>query len=218
MTTLTPVTSKRETTGWRIRSARMALGLNQSEFGASVGLEQHTISNLELDRRPPTTDELREISAFTGRTVAWFVGEPETMRRRSIREQMAEWLEEVPKEIPIYDQEAHAGFGGAVIDYTWIDTEANVGKTLAGVYIRGRCLEPEISAGDVVIVDRDMTAQNGDVIVAFYEEVGLRIGRVSFATREHQLQNGDGIFRLKMEQIQGVVIEVRKKLGRFKSR
>lgn len=211
----------RKETGERLRAARERVGMFQADAARSIGKDENGqtwLSKAERGLIPVSPEDLLALARLYGTTVGKLLNEPQDSPRRPLSEQMVEWLEEVPREIPVYDQEAHAGFAASVIDYTWIDTEAYLGKNLAGVYIRGSCMEPEISAGDVAIVDRDATAQNGDVIVAFYEDTGLRIGRLSVATRGHQLLNGDGNHPLDLEQIQGVVVEVRKKLGRFKGR
>lgn len=72
-------------------------------------------------------------------------------------------------------------------------------------------MEPEISDGNIVIVDRDLPGEDGDIVLCLIGNE-LVIGRVETEGGECFLRNNDEKVRLGDCQASAVVIEVIKRL------
>lgn len=58
----------------RLKLARQEKGMNQKDFGASVGLTQRAISNYEVGIREPSLATLARFSKKLQRPIGWFLG------------------------------------------------------------------------------------------------------------------------------------------------
>ncbi len=61
----------------KIRTARIEVGLSQTDLGGAIGLSDKSISAYEKGRAIPPIDKLRKISHATHRPLRYFTGETE---------------------------------------------------------------------------------------------------------------------------------------------
>lgn len=66
--------------GERIKAARLELGLTQEQLGAAFGRVQTWVREMESGRAAPQPYMLAALAAASGRSVAWFFGEPDRGR------------------------------------------------------------------------------------------------------------------------------------------
>jgi phage repressor protein C with HTH and peptisase S24 domain len=170
------------------------------------------LSRIETGARGITTEDLAELARVYGASVSQLIGEPERTddRPRTFRQRLSEWLVDAPLEVPVYDQEAHAGFGpGAqILDYAYWAPARAAGRNIVAVKVRGDCLIPEVRPGDIVFIDREKAWRAGNlVVVSVLDELHIcrvektRAGIVVFA-------NNDGVYREDNARIEGVVIHI----------
>ncbi|POZ59103.1 hypothetical protein C1O63_1439 [Dehalococcoides mccartyi] len=72
-------------------------------------------------------------------------------------------------------------------------------------------MEPKIENGDIVIVDRDMVPERGDIVLCLIDDE-LRVAKIIEHNGEYTLKNGEGIHSIKECQAIAVIIEVTKRL------
>ncbi|MBA7645675.1 hypothetical protein ES703_53433 [subsurface metagenome] len=114
--------------------------------------------------------------------------------------------------VPVYeDFPFHAGSPVEPVDHVPIVKERARGRNLEGYIARGNCLEPEISDGNIIIVDRDGQIDNGDIVAALVDDM-LHLGRLRKIADELWLESNHGRFKLEEAQVVAPIIEVRRKL------
>jgi SOS-response transcriptional repressor LexA len=152
-------------------------GLTQTELGRLVGVCQSTVSSwLQGAKRPRGAAVLR-LAQLSGcstsevrRLVGWGDGTPPISRPTSLRRRAQEarrLLDELPLEVQVYDTlPVHAGSGGVPLDVVYLPPCAGPAapRRVVGLTVHGDCMEPAISAGDVVVVDLEETVLDGDVV------------------------------------------------------
>lgn len=79
--------------GEQIKALRKFFGLNQTEFGAKIGLKGSSVSNYEVDRVSVPDAVILSICREYGCDVTWLrTGEGEMFRPRNHREQVVDYL------------------------------------------------------------------------------------------------------------------------------
>jgi len=186
---------------WRIKIARDEAGLSQKALGEAVGKSRETILNWEDGKTEPSETFIEKISQKCNSNLNWLLTgqEPEsalkTGKRHSgislgeggLNEPLGDMSEFVF--VPRYDVNAFAGDGGVVdqelvqdvlayrIDF--IRDELGISnKSLAVVTVSGNSMEPEICAGDTLLVnlaDKNLTS---DGIYVINYDGGLIVKRV----------------------------------------
>ena len=100
------------TTGRRIASARIALGLDQKGFAELIGANLYTLRDWEQGRHEPRLPMLRKIAAATGKPVAWFLnGQPHE------QPELREMLERTERELGRIRQQLEGGEQSATIEF-----------------------------------------------------------------------------------------------------
>lgn len=80
----------------RIKELRKALRLNQTEFGAKIGLSQGAITGYESGIRSPSDAVILSICRTYGASEAWLrYGDGEMFPKRSINEEIALFLSDI---------------------------------------------------------------------------------------------------------------------------
>jgi len=79
--------------GKRIREARQARGLTQSELAEIIGMSDKSVSALEVGRVEPSITQMQAISAATDMPIGAFTGEKAGMLEARFSSLMAEFDE-----------------------------------------------------------------------------------------------------------------------------
>ncbi|MDM7321249.1 MAG: XRE family transcriptional regulator [Fervidobacterium sp.] len=154
--------------GERIRQARLSLGLSQAELAKLVGVSERTIRNYESGeiKKP---HHLHKIAKVLKVSPDWLLKGVGTLPEKQ---------EISPTAVILYypNVVVSAGFGAineneesirlyidkALLELLNIHTSHN----LILVRVSGDSMEPLISHGDYIIVERTQKARNGEVIIA----------------------------------------------------
>ncbi|AQU06031.1 LexA family transcriptional regulator [Dehalococcoides mccartyi] len=208
----------------KIKSLRVARGWSQQQLADKVGVPRTNISQLEQGRRPNPSvdklmqfanvfniniDELYEALGISNSTTAIPLSRPESPEEILERLRLA-----TPMSIPVYSEfRAHAGNTGfAPVDYIYRTRVREAPRhNIESYIVSGKCMEPKIENGDIVIVDRDMVPEIGDIVLCLIDDE-LRVAKIIEQNGECILKNGQGVHSIKECQAIAVIIEVNKKL------
>lgn len=92
------MTKERRSYGERIREARRAARLSQSELARALGISDRTISSYEKGRNMPPVEKLQKIADETNYSLQFFVGENDPMVQvRRMLIEMNDQLAEIKK-------------------------------------------------------------------------------------------------------------------------
>ena len=176
-------------------------------------MEQPTVSDLERCIRPPTGEEALALAQALRVSVGWLLGEPERSPQLSIRERAAEWAEEIPHEIPVIDQEAHAGLDAdaPILGHAYWPESMIRGRNIIGLRVHCNRVSPDIKPGDTVFVDRDGTAAPGNFVFACVEDK-MHLWRTEWRSDRLWLINNETDMPADEVQIEGVVIQLNRAL------
>lgn len=134
-----------------LSNRRKALGLTQAELGKKLKLSESTISLYESGKRFPDLSTLKAISTVLQTPISILMGE-------KIKGVKIPVLGTVPAGIPL---EAITD----IVDYEEISPAlASCGDYFA-LKIKGNSMSPRICDGDIVIVKKQESVDNGDVAI-----------------------------------------------------
>lgn len=145
----------------RLSEALRIRNMSPAELSKKIGVNEGTISNYRKGKYEPKQIRLEEIASALRVSIAWLMGNdvpmnlPHTPSKNSV---MIPVLGSVPAGIPIEAVED-------IIDYEEISAEMARAGEYFGLRIRGNSMEPKISEGDVVIVRKQETVENGQIAV-----------------------------------------------------
>jgi len=90
--------------------------------------------------------------------------------------------------------------------------EGENAQDLEAYPVRGDCLTPEICDGDIVIINKSLTSEDGDIVIAPW----MRIAAYYRINQDGQpyLKNGSGIYKIPSEATCKVVVGVNRKLNK----
>ncbi len=92
---------------------------------------------------------------------------PPERQELSPKDAILEALADFPVAVPVQEQLVSAGEGRtASMDRIYLAPAKAAGRNIIAVRVRGFSMEPTISEGDTIIVDRDAAAQPNDIVVA----------------------------------------------------
>ena len=118
----------------------------------------------------------------------------------------------LPATVPMYeDFPFHAGEPVEPMDYLAMVRDRVRGRNLEGYITRGKCLEPHIGDGDIIIVDRDGQVDIGNIVACLCGGE-LYLGRLRRIADELWLENNKDRIKLDACQVAAPVVEVRKRL------
>ncbi|UFS71555.1 XRE family transcriptional regulator [Geomonas sp. RF6] len=143
--------------GARLRSARLALGLTQKEFAASLGIVQGFLSGIECGKKYPSDTLLIALTHCYGINAGWlsdgsgemFSGRAPAPRHKGI----APLLHTIPEEFP----PAAAG-----AEYV---TLPNLPDGCYAIVCYGDFMAPTIRDGDLVIFAPEGEKKSGDILL-----------------------------------------------------
>jgi len=168
----------------RLKQLRQTKGLNQKELAALINSTRETVSAYENGRVQPPPFMLEKIATVLNTSIDYLLGLTDDPRPTF------EILRQDVRRVPVYNGVC-AGIAGSypdgstVIDYIFIPEKS---PGMFGVKVYGDSMTPEISEGDYVIVDPNLSYVSGDRVVVimmdtppqafvkiFREQNGIRI-------------------------------------------
>jgi transcriptional regulator with XRE-family HTH domain len=188
--------------GLKIKEMREAKGWTQEELAQRSGLSRPHIAKIEAgglkESYKSTVNKLARAFNLTpselDRIISGVIQQrPETPEDLWERLRLAS-----PVSVPVYeDFGLHAPGGQDLVEYVYrARTKMPKSANIEGFIVHGKCLEPEISDGNVVIVDRDAAMDPGDIIACIVDG-RLHIGRLRQIAGELWLENNDGRYPFK---------------------
>jgi repressor LexA len=205
------------TVGEVVKRLREERGWTQQQLSAYSGLSRSYISLLEIGEIEKPSGKVmgRLAQAFRmsledlHRAVGYLPGEG--LRPRGIDEILDEARAAAPLAIPVVEQPASAGPGQVVLDYVYMSPREGRHRNLVAVPVKGSCMAPRIEEGDIVVVDRGASPQDGQVVVATVEnEVLVKRFYRHRDYIELRPDHGEPV-KASEAQIVGVVIQIVKR-------
>lgn len=203
-----------ETFGDWLRLALDKKGWSQGQLAIRVGVSPSTVSRWLTGGRPDPEyagrlakafgEPLAKVYAVAGHPADYAPPERQPL---SQRDATIEFLSRQPIEIPIVEQLASAGAGQQVLDYVYLPPSRATSRNLIGVRVKGQSMEPDILDGDTLIIDREIEARPGHIVVAtvgdetFVKRLEKKAGHLVLTGNNGAMPGDDA-------EIAGVVIQV----------
>lgn len=150
---------KSSNVGYRIFEARKNKKITRKEIADFLGVHETTIKRYEDgDTKKLPTDRLEKIAKYLNTSIDYLMGW-EDEAKESNQGIKIPVLGAVPAGIPITAIED-------IIDYEEIPQSWSNQGDFFGLRIKGNSMYPKLENGDVVIVKKQSTADNGDVVIA----------------------------------------------------
>ncbi|BCD61726.1 repressor LexA [Nitratiruptor phage NrS-5] len=157
-----------------IRRAREKKGLSQEELAKILGVSRVAITNYELEKNPPTYENVKKLSEILDIPEQFLFDKSKTLDiiKKAIQDKDPDALSFLKSqypaisetiEVPLLNHEVSAGHGiepfeTEVIDTLLIDKEKLLPEyppeRLKGLKVRGNSMEPYVKNGDIVIMYR----------------------------------------------------------------
>ena len=166
--------------GGRLKQARELLGHGQRQFAGIIEIPLPSIKDYEGGKSIPGGEALARY-AMLGFNLRWLLRDEGDPLVEVARSGSAVHRVEQPRAgyvyLPLYEVHASAGCGAIieteqVVDLLafkedWLRQELNAGPgDVALLFVTGRSMEPDLRAGDVIMIDRrDTTAQREAIYV-----------------------------------------------------
>ena len=199
----------------RLKEARKAKNLTQSEVASLIGISQNGLSNWETGRTKVDSATLQRLADLYEVTADYLLGKGSEITQKAIRVPI---LGSVPAGIPL---EAIQD----IIDWEELpQSMAAGGKEYFGLQVKGDSMWPDYLPGDVVILQRTPVCSSGDVCVVYVngDEATLKEVRLNDADKtltlvpRNQNYPPRAFTRKEIQElpvtIAGVVVELRRKI------
>ncbi len=199
----------------RLKEARKAKNLTQSEVASLIGISQNGLSNWETGRTKVDSATLQRLADLYEVTADYLLGKGSEITQKAIRVPI---LGSVPAGIPL---EAIQD----IIDWEELpQSMAAGGKEYFGLQVKGDSMWPDYLPGDVVILQRTPVCSSGDVCVVYVngDEATLKEVRLNDADKTLTLVPRNQNYpprtftRKEIQElpvtIAGVVVELRRKI------
>lgn len=144
----------------RLKELRKQAKLSQTELAKIFNVAQNTLSNWENGNRMIDMTTAIEIAKFFNVSVDYLLGRDETPVPSP--QSSGTWipvLGKVQAGIPVDAVQE-------IIDYEDISNITKNASDYFALQIKGSSMEPRFCAGDVVIVKKQNTAEDGDIVIA----------------------------------------------------
>lgn len=200
----------------RIKELRAKNNIKQAELAAAIKVSQAALSGYETEKYEADLDTYRRIADFFKVSLGYLLGTDDT----SAAVLRIPVLGSVPAGIPLEAIED-------IIDWEELpQSMAAGGKEYFALQVQGDSMYPDYLPGDVVIVQKTPVCSSGDDCVVYVNgyDATLKQVRLNDADRSLTLQprntsyNPRTYTRQEIEElpvtIAGVVVELRRKLGR----
>ena len=149
----------------RLKELRIEKKLNQRELAEKLMIAPSTISMYENGNREPNFEILEQLADFFNVDLNYLLGKTDKTTKLIFDTENQNQgikvpvLGAVPAGIPITAIED-------IIDYEEIPQSWSNQGDFFGLRIKGNSMYPKLENGDVVIVKKQSTADNGDVVIA----------------------------------------------------
>lgn len=153
----------------RLKSLRKERGVSQTALATALGLTQQAVGKWETGRSTPDPQTLAQLASYFSVTADVLLGretEPAALPQGvQPYETAGQYL------IPVIGT-VRAGFGALAFEEDYGEEYANVKDPDNYFYliVKGDSMEPKISDGDLALVRRQSTLDNGDLGVMVYGE------------------------------------------------
>ena len=207
--------------GRKIRELRAERGWTQNELAKRSGVDRTTIASIETGKvaNPSAETFIKLARAFSVRLeelhhIAGYIDSNVLLRvhKETLEEILDRFRIVMPSTVPIYaDFPFHAGKPVEPMDYIPVVKDRAKGRNLEGYITHGKCLEPEVKDGDIIIIDREGEIEQGDIIACLVNDE-IHLARLRKIADEIWIENNHGRIKLEECQVAAPVIEVRRRL------
>jgi transcriptional regulator with XRE-family HTH domain len=200
-----------ETIGQKLKKLREAAGLSKAELARRAGdITREYIYQIESGRAPGniTVDKVESLARGLGVSPNVFFNDESTYTPLSEKLRLNDVVA-----YPVYTEFPHHAGEDAVepLDYIYRRANKEAGKQIECYIVRGTCLEPVVYDGDTIIVDRDGSIDNGDIVACMLDGE-LHIAKLKKYDGELWMENNHGRRKLQDCGASAVVIEVIRRL------
>ena len=144
----------------RLKKLREEKNMSQYVFAKDFGIAQSTVGGWESGKREPNFETMQKLADYFNVSVDYLLGRDETPV--SSPQSSGTWipvLGHVQAGIPVEAVQD-------IIDYEDISNITKDPSDYFALQIKGSSMEPRFCAGDVVIVKKQNTAEDGDIVIA----------------------------------------------------
>lgn len=153
----------------RLKNARTSKGMTQTDVAKKIFISQAAYSKYETGAASPNPETLAKLADVLDVSVSYLLGKPsDAPQKNKVRVPV---LGRVAAGIPIEAIED-------IIDYEDLDAEEFGDGEYFGLLIKGHSMEPKISDGDIVIVRRQDTIEDGEIGVVLVNGDEATVKRV----------------------------------------
>lgn len=199
----------------RLRELRENLGKMQKVVAYELGIAPNTYSQYESGKREPDRKTLIKIADYFNTSTDYILGRD--VSTRPLDDKNGVW-------IPVLGQ-VQAGLPTTavenIIDYEQISRDMSDAGEFFALRVKGDSMEPKFTEGDVVIVRKQSTASDGDIVIALVNGDDATIKKIKIRPEgiiltplnsqyEPMFYNNDEIETLPVTII-GKVVELRAK-------
>lgn len=156
-----------------LRQLRIQNELTQGELGKRLGISTSAVGMYERGEREPDFEKLERIASYFSVNMNFLLGKEVIVSNNSIVGIKIPVLGKVAAGIPITAVEN-------ILDYEEISTEMASSGDYVALQIKGRSMEPRMWEGDVVIVRKQDTVENGEIAVVMVDGGEATVKKVQF--------------------------------------
>ena len=151
----------------RLKELRKLNGLSQAALSSLLGVTQQAVGKWETGRSTPDPQTLARVAAYFKVSTDYLLGCAPALITSAVA--AADGPREFP--IPIIGT-VRAGFGAFAFEEDYGEEYARVKDPGSYFYllVKGDSMEPRISDGDLALVHRQPTLENGDLGVVIFGE------------------------------------------------
>ena len=143
----------------RLKKLRESKNMSQYAFAKDFGTAQSTVGGWESGKREPNFETMQKLADYFNVTVDYLLGREETPMSPSASGTWVPVLGNVQAGIPVEAVQD-------ILDYEDISNITKDPSDYFALKIKGSSMEPRLCAGDVVIVKKQASAQDGDIVIA----------------------------------------------------
>ena len=153
----------------RLKELRKACGLSQGALAKELGLSQQAVGKWETGRSTPDPATLAALASFFKVSVDYLLG----CGAAPMPGHVLPYLAAEECQIPVIGT-VRAGFGALAFEEDYGTEPASVKDPDSYFYllVRGDSMEPRIQDGDLALVHKQDTLENGDLGVLIYGDEG----------------------------------------------
>jgi len=137
----------------RMKETMQEKGIRQTDLVEKTGIDKGALSSYMNGRYMPNAEKVAKIAKALGVSVDYLLGKEEAQTERPPKIHEVSVLGKVAAGVPISAQED-------IIGSIWTDKECFALK------VKGDSMSPRIMDGDIVLVKKQESAEDGDLVIA----------------------------------------------------